>query len=139
MRRWEKVVGAILLIVFLAVFYIVLDANKYRAQVAAIEGEGKVGINPTTELLDFGDLSRGTSAIRRVSIANNTPVPMWIAVVRTGSIYDLTDLDKNYFVMKPRAEERLEFKVYMPASAEIGKMYKGRVYIFRIPAPGAGK
>ncbi len=113
-----------------------LDANKYRAHVLVVAGEGRVGINPTTESLDFGDLSRGTSAIRRVNIENNTPIPMWIAVVRTGGIGELMDLNRNYFTMPGLTRDRIEFTVYMPASAEIGKTYSGRVYIFRIPFIG---
>ena len=68
MKRGEKILAVVLVIVFLFVFYIALDANKYQATVHVIEGEGKVGVNPTTERLDFGDLSPGTSAIRRVDI-----------------------------------------------------------------------
>lgn len=133
MKRSEKVIGIIFLIIFLAVFYIMLDANKYRAEVRVIEGEGRVGVNPTTESLDFGDLSRGTSAVRRVDIQNNTGIPMWIMVVRIGAVSELMDLSQNYFVMPPGASEKIEFTVYMPASAEIDKVYKGRVWIFRIP------
>mgnify|MGYP001578598528 FL=1 len=133
MTKGEKILAIVLIIVFLGVFYIVLDANKYSAQVLVIEGEGRVGINPTTESLDFGDLSRGTSAIRRVGIENQTPIPMWIAVVRVGKISELMDLNKNYFTLAPRRADRIEFTVYMPASAQVGSKYTGRVFIFRIP------
>ncbi len=133
MTKGEKILAIVLIIVFLGVFYIVLDANKYSAQVLVIEGEGRVGINPTTESLDFGDLSRGTSAIRRVGIENQTPIPMWIAVVRVGKISELMDLNKNYFTLSPRSADRIEFTVYMPASAQVGSKYTGRVFIFRIP------
>lgn len=136
MTKGEKILAAVLIIIFLAVFYLALDANKYRAEVLVIEGEGRVGINPTTESLDFGDLSRGTSAIRRVDIENQTPVPMWIAVVRIGKISELMDLDKNYFVLRPGVADTIAFTVYMPASAQVGAKYTGRVFIFRIPAPG---
>ena len=68
MTKGEKILAVVLIIIFLAVFYIALDANKYSAQVLVIEGEGRVGVNPTTERLDFGDLSRGTSAIPRMDI-----------------------------------------------------------------------
>src|SRR3989344_5621991 len=135
MKKWEKIVGIIFLIIFLVIFYIVLDANKYRAQVQAVEGEGRVGINPTTERLDFCDLSRGTSAVRRIEIQNRTAIPMWIAIVHVGGISGLMKLDKNYFTLKPKETEKIEFSVYMPASGEIGRNYTGRVYVFRIPGP----
>ena len=131
--RGEKVLLAFGMVIVLGMFYITLDANKYRAEVRVIEGAGAVGVNPTTELLDFGDLSRGTSAVRRVSIENDTGLRMWIGVARLGSITDLLRLDKNYFVLSGHANERIEFTVYMPASGEVGKMYSGRVFVFRVP------
>lgn len=131
--RGEKALLVFGVVIVLAIFYITLDANKYRAEVRVIEGAGKVGVNPTTELLDFGDLSRGTSAVRRVSIENNTGLRMWIGVMRLGSITDLLRLDKNYFTLPGHANERIEFTVYMPASGEVGKIYTGRVFVFRIP------
>lgn len=135
MKTWEKIVGVILALIFLFVFYVVLDANKYRATVHVIAGEGRVGVNPTTEVLDFGDLSPGTSSVRRVNIVNGTFVPMYVAVFRIGEINQLMELDKNFFVLAPRGETRLEFTVYMPASAPIDQTLEGRVYLFKIPVP----
>jgi hypothetical protein len=131
----EKIGGGIFLVVFLFVFYVTLDANKYAAQVRAIEGEGKVGVNPTTERLDFGDLSRGTSAVRTVSIQNNTFMPFFVATIKIGSIRSLMKLDRNNFILRKGDSAKIEFTTYMPASAEIDKMYTGRVYLFKIPAP----
>src|SRR3989344_3525627 len=84
LKRSEKIAGIIFLVVFLLVFYVTLDANKYGAVVRAIEGAGKVGINPTTERLDFGDLSRGPSAVRTVTVKKATPMPLFVTVVRRG-------------------------------------------------------
>ena len=131
----EKIVGIIFLVIFLLVFYVTLDSNKYAAIVRAIEGEGKVGINPTTERLDFGDLSRGTSAVRTVTVKNDTPMPFFVTVIRIGEIRGLTKMEKNNFVLHKGEEQQLNFTVYMLASAEIGHIYKGRVFVFKIPAP----
>lgn len=136
MKTSEKVIGIILIIVFLFVFYLTLDANKYRALVHVIEGEGKVGINPTDEALDFGDLSRGTSAVRRVNVKNGTFMPMYIISWETGGIGDLMKLDKNFFKLNPKEETKLEYTVYMPASAPIDSDFTGRVYLFKIPTFG---
>ena len=135
LRKTEKILLTLGAIVFLILFYIALDANKYPATVHAIAGEGKVGINPTTEVLDFGDLSPGTSAVRRVDIKNQTPVPMYIAVFRFGAVTDLMKLDKNFFVLRGGQEAKIEFTVYMPASAPIDKTLNGRVILFKIPGP----
>src|SRR3990167_4316862 len=135
MKRGEKILAVVLVIVFLFVFYIALDANKYQATVHVIEGEGKVGVNPTTERLDFGDLSPGTSAIRRVDIENGTSIPMYVAVVNLGSINDLMKINKSSFTLSPDAKDVIEFTVYMPASAPIDATLTGRVFIFKIPRP----
>ena len=135
MKLGEKIFGAIFILVFLVLFYIVLDANKYSATVHVIEGQGKIGINPTTEVIDFGDLSPGTSAVRRIDFRNGTPVPVYVMVFRFGSITDLMKLDDNYFMLPARGQKRLEFSVYMPASAPVNTTMSGRVFIFKIPGP----
>jgi len=135
LSRTEKIVYGLVLAVFLVVFYITLDANKYAAQVHVIEGQGRVGVNPTTEKLDFGDLSPGTQTVRRVDIQNRTPVPVWIAIVRFGDITDLMKIDKNFFVLPGNAETKVEFTVYMPASATVDATMTGRVILFKIPGP----
>lgn len=136
MRFHEKLIAGLMVVVFLFVFYLTLDANKYAAQVLVIEGEGKVGVNPTAESLDFGDLSRGTAAVRRVSIENGTPVPMYIAIFKWGSISDLVKIDQNFFTLGAKESTKIEFTTYMPASAPIGEKYTGRVYLFKIPTFG---
>ena len=132
----EKIAAWVILITFLLVFYVTLDANKYAAQVRTIEGEGKVGVNPTTERLDFGDLSRGTSAVRTVTVKNDTFVPFFVSVIKLGAISDLIKQEQNNFVLRKGQERKMEFTVYMPASAEIDRLYTGRVFVFKIPAPG---
>lgn len=131
----EKILAGLFLLVFLFVFYVTLDANKYQAQALAIEGEGRVGVNPTTERLDFGDLSRGTQAVRTVTINNNTFIPFFVVIWRLGSISGLMKLEDNYFMVQKGEEKKVEFTTYMPASAEIDRMYTGRVFVFKIPAP----
>ncbi|HLD86233.1 MAG TPA: hypothetical protein VJA28_02155 [Patescibacteria group bacterium] len=131
----EKIAAGIILVIFLFVFYITLDANKYAAQVRTIEGEGKVGVNPTTERLDFGDLSRGTSAVRTVTVKNDTVVPFFVSVIKLGAISDLIKQEQNNFVLRKGEERKMEMTVYMPASAEIDHLYTGRVFVFKIPAP----
>ena len=123
----EKIAVWIMLILFLLVFYITLDANKYAAQVRTIEGEGKVGVNPTTERLDFGDLSRGTSAVRTVTVKNDTFMPFFVSVIKLGAISDLIKQEKNNFILRRGDEAKMEMTVYMPASAEIDQDRKSVV------------
>ena len=135
MKTYEKIIGVVLIIIFLFVFYITLDANKFKATVRVVEGESVIGLNPTTEALDFGDLSRGTSAVRRVEVKNNIPFSTYVVMFKTGEIGSLIKIEKNFFRLKPREETKIEYSVYMPASAEIDKTYDGRVYLFKIPLP----
>ncbi len=136
LKQWEKIFLGILLVIFLFIFYLVLDANKYPALVRVIEGEGKVGVNPTDHALDFGDLSRGTSAVRRVNMVNGTFMPMYVMMFKTGSISDLIDIDKNFFRLAPGEETKIEFLSYIPASAPIDANYTGRIFLFKIPTFG---
>ncbi|MEK7493634.1 MAG: hypothetical protein AAB630_00605 [Patescibacteria group bacterium] len=133
LKFWEKAVSIVCAVLVLFLFYVSLDANKYQAVVRVVEGEGRVGVNPTTERLDFGDLSRGTSAVRTVTIKNGTIMPMYVMMVKTGSIADLVDIDTNYLKVPRGAEQKIEFQTYIPASAAIDATYKGRVYVFKIP------
>jgi len=132
----NKIITVILAIIVVFLFYVSLDANKYQAVVHVIEGDGKVGVNPTTERLDFGDLSRGTSATRTVTVDNETFMPMYVMVLKFGSISDLVKLDHNYFRLTKGQSRKIEFSVYMPASAPIDSNYSGRVILFKIPTFG---
>jgi len=136
LKRTGKIASIILAAVFLFLFYVALDANKYQALVHVVEGEGRVGVNPTTERLDFGDLSRGASAVRTVKVENGTFMPMYVAILKFGKLSDLTDISKNYFKLLPDTETEIEFLTYIPASAEIGANYTGRVILFKIPTFG---
>lgn len=130
---YDKLLLLILVLVFLFVFYIALDANKYEATVRAIEEAGTVGVNPTSERLDFGDLSPGTSAVRRVTVENNSFLNMYVIAYDTGDIGGIMDTSDNYFTLKSGDTAELEFEVYMPASATVDATYDGRVYLFKIP------
>ncbi len=64
----KKIVWVIISLIALVLIVQVAVADRYSAQVLVIEGEKKVGVNPTTEKLDFGDLSADTSATRFVTL-----------------------------------------------------------------------
>lgn len=125
------------IMVAVLVFFIIVQiavADKYEAQVIVIEGEKKVGVNPTTERLDFGDLSFDTSATRYVSLQAGG-MDTFVYVMKFGSIAELIDLNKNGFTMREGDEERLEFSLYMPPSAPVGEKFTGGVWVFKIPKP----
>ena len=65
----KKVIWAVVAVLAFVVIVQVAVADKYSAQILVIEGEKKVGVNPTDEKLDFGDLSADTSATRYVTLS----------------------------------------------------------------------
>ena len=123
--------GLMVLIVLIVVVQIGI-ADKYRVQVLVIAGEKKIGVNPTTERLDFGDLSGDTSATRMVTLKAGG-LDTFVHVTKFGGVADLIKVSENNFIMKKGDEKKLEFAMYMPASAPTGSKYTGWVWIFKIP------
>jgi hypothetical protein len=136
--RWGKISmgkkiikGIVVLIIVIAAIQVVI-ADKYRAQVAVIAGDKKVGVNPTTEMLDFGDLSGDTSATRLITMTAGG-MDTYVHVMKFGSIAELIKVSENDFTMKKGDTKKLEFAMYMPPSAQAGQKYNGNVWIFKIP------
>lgn len=130
---WFKRIGyglAVLIIILVAMQIVIAD--KYQAQVAVIAGEKKVGVNPTTERLDFGDLSGDTSATRLVTMKAGG-MDTFVHISKFGGVAELIKVSENNFTMKKGDEKKLEFAMYMPLSAAVDAKYSGWVYIFKIP------
>ncbi len=127
----------VILIVALVLVWLVgiqvMAAERYAAVVNVIEGTDKVGVNPSSDRLDFGDLSRETGASRFVTLKNTGGRAKQIWVVKTGSIAELMKSDKpDWFTLAPGEEVKLELTVRIPVSAPYGKM-SGTVTIFKWP------
>jgi hypothetical protein len=120
----------VLIILFIGIQVAVAD--KYKAQVQVIGGDKKVGVNPTTAMLDFGDLSADTSATRLVTMKAGG-LDTFVHIATIGGISDLIKINENNFTMKKGDEKKIEFSMYMPKSAPVGKWYKGQVVIFKVP------
>ena len=131
--NWLKMVGyGLIVLVVLIIIVQISIADKYRAQVLVIAGEKKVGVNPTTERLDFGDLTGDTSATRMVTLKAGG-MDTFVHVTKFGGVAELIKVSENNFTMKKGDEKKLEFAMYMPSSAPVGSKYTGWVYIFKIP------
>lgn len=122
------VIGALALIVIVVQY---LTATKYEVLVQVIS-ENRVGVNPTEEKLDFGDLPHDKSAIRSVTLNSRGGIDSYIIVYISGDIADLLKVNKNYFTLPAGASEKLEFSLYIPPSAAY-RYYRGRVLIFQLP------
>jgi hypothetical protein len=118
------------LIIFIGVEFI--SAAKYKAVVVVTAQQGTVGINPLAESLDFGELSKGSSSSRFVTLKSEGKISTYIIVFITGEIKDLIEVDKNYFTLSGGEEQKIDFHLDVPVSADKEK-YQGRVFIFRLP------
>jgi len=129
----SKIKIALTVIIALIVWFLVAEfiaADRYQALVNVKEEEGIMGVNPTAESLDFGDLSRGMKAARYLVLKNNGKNNISIKIVVLGEIKDLIKVEKNNFILKPGEEVKINFELTVPPSAEARK-YQGVVYIFK--------
>lgn len=129
----KKIFWVIVAILIILVAVQIVNAEKYKATVLPIEGERKVGVNPTTESLDFGDLSRDTAASRTVTLKSSGTNDSYVWIIKFGALSDLIKTSESSFVLKAGEEKKIEFSVYMPASAPMGQRMNGNVWIFKIP------
>jgi len=128
-----KKIGLIILIVFIWLVAVqIYVADRFNAQVNVIEGSKKIGVNPTTENLDFGDLSKDTSLTRYITLNNESKSDKYIIIWKMGGVTEMMRGTSGNFILKAGQEKKLEFEVYVPPSAEI-KKYTGRVWIFMYP------
>lgn len=129
-------VAIFIVIGIIAIFAIVqvINASKYEMLVNVVEGENVLGLNPTAERLDFGDLSRNNRMVRQITVANGGGMDSFVMVWKRGELSDLVEVDKNFFVVKPKEESKISFEVRIPPSAETRK-YEGKVWVFRVPKP----
>lgn len=132
MTKIKKILLIIAAIAVLLVIIPIINAPKYKMVVNVKEGENVMGINPLTERLDFGDLSRNNGMTRYVSLKNGGKMNAYIAVVKLGEISDLVKVDRNFFTLKPGEEYKLAFEVNIPNSAQFRK-YSGWAMVFIIP------
>ena len=123
------VIGVIIVVVLVVQ---IINAAKYKMLINVVEGENIMGINPLTESLDFGDLSRNNGMTRYVTLESGGGFSTYIIVWKFGNISHLVEVSKNFFTLKPGEEVKLAFEINIPPSAEI-KKYSGWVWIFRLP------
>ena len=125
----------VLFIIFLMAWFAIVQymaADKYEAVVKVMEEGGKIGVNPMTERLDYGDLPKGNASTRFITIENRGGMDIYVAVVKYGGIAELIKVSRNNFVLDPGEKEKLELLLEMPISAD-KEEYKGKVLIFKLP------
>ena len=134
MSKIKLVILIILAVIGIFVIVQFINAAKYEMVVNVVEGENVLGLNPTTERLDFGDLSKNNGIARQVSMENGGGIDIFVAAFKFGELAGLVNLDRNFFVLKPGEEAQISLEAFIPPSAETRK-YEGKVWIFRLPKP----
>ncbi len=132
MSKIKIVILAIIAIILVFAIVQVVNAAKYKMLVNVKEGENIMGVNPLTESLDFGDLSRNNGMTRYVDLKSGGGTSVYVAVFNFGEISDLIKLSQNFFTLKPGEEVKLAYEIQIPPSAEV-KKYSGWTIIFRLP------
>jgi len=129
---FKKVLIVIGLLILVVIVVQVINASKYKMVVNVVDGENIMGVNPLTESLDFGDLSRNNGMTRYITMKSGGGMSTFVIVWKFGNISDLVKLSKNFFKLSSGEEVKLAFEISIPPSAET-KQYKGGVWIFRLP------
>lgn len=132
MSKIKVVILTIIAIIVVFALVQVVNAAKYKMLVNVKEGENVMGINPSSESLDFGDLSRNNGSTRYVNLKSGGSTSVYVAVFNMGEISDLIKLSQNFFTLKPGEEVKLAYEIQIPPSAEVRK-YSGWTIIFRLP------
>ena len=131
-KALRKILFLIIAIVAILIIVQILNAAKYDMAVNVKDGENILGVNPLTNKLDFGDLSRNNGMTRYITLKSSGDVPTYVAIMQFGDISDLVKINKNFFMLSPKEEAKLSFEILIPPSAPI-KKYSGQVWIFRLP------
>ena len=129
---FKKVLIVIGLLILIVIVVQVINASKYKMVINVVDGENIMGVNPLTESLDFGDLSRNNGMTRYITMKSGGGMSTFVIVWKFGNISDLVKLSKNFFKLSSGEEVKLAFEISIPPSAET-KQYKGGVWIFRLP------
>lgn len=132
MSKKKKILWIIGIIIVILLAVQVVNAAKYKMVVNVVEGENVLGVNPMTERLDFGDLSRNNGMIRYVSMQNGGGMPIYVIAWKFGNISELIKLDQNYFTLNSGEEVKIAYEIHIPDSAQIQK-YSGWTIVFRLP------
>jgi len=128
----KKIVSGVAFLVLILILAQVINADKYRAVVRVVDEKGQIGVNPTTEKLDFGDLAKNASMVRYINVNNGGKFKVSVMVLKFGNISDLIKVQDSRFVVSAGETKRIRVEMFMPPSAN-KERYSGWVVVFKIP------
>jgi len=136
-RVWPLTIGraAVLVGILFVILFVAVEigsTQSFSVEVVVVPEEDFVGLNPTTESLDFGDMSNGTAQARYLNLSNEGSLPTRVSVIVTGDVRDFVKVSDAFFTMDPGDSTRVEFTLVVPATVP-EKKYTGRVLVLRTP------
>ena len=126
------ILGAFVLSIVATVLIELAYADKFAMQVNVIKSANKIGINPLTDSLDFGDIYPGGKVKRYITVKNDGPRSTLMVVWVTGTAGEMVTANDSYLTLEPGKKRRLTFLIKVPASASF-QTYQGRVWLIRLP------
>lgn len=136
-RKWRGWQIAVVIIVFILVVLagvLIPFTTSYSSQVIAVEAGGSIGINPSTDRIDFGDMPSGTSVAKAVTLESGGDSSASIRIFIIGGIGSLIKVEPSTsFKMEPGESQQVIFRLSMPATAVPGTKFSGRIFILRLP------
>ncbi|MDO8615492.1 MAG: hypothetical protein Q7T33_07105 [Dehalococcoidia bacterium] len=132
LKLWQlAIVGIPLLMFVLWLTAAARSTSTYSASVLVTET--RHGIADPKSLFDFGDLPPTASIDHKLTLKNDGKVDTYVMIGVFGGIRDFLNIEDAFFSLKPGEERQILVKLSLPATAEPGKEYSGRVVITRLP------
>ena len=132
LRPWQWAITAVLAL--LLVLWLSMTAQStsiYSATVLITEGSH--GIADPKALFDFGDLPPTASIEHKLTLKNDGKFDNYVMIIVSGEIRDFLDIEDAFFNLDPGQEREILVKLSVPATAEPGKRYDGRVVVTYLP------
>lgn len=132
MKSWQIVLTVVAVILIIAIFFFSQNTMIYSSQVVAIEAGENIGMAPFTDRVDFGDIPQGQSVTKTVTLTNGGDNTKSIKIFILGSIANLIDVTPGKS-FELGADQDINFRLTMPASATVGKKFSGKIIILELP------
>lgn len=132
LRPWQWAITAVLaLLLVLWLSMTAQSTSMYSATVLVTEG--RHGVPPPGNPFDFGDLPPTASMETKHTFKNDGKFDTYVMIIVSGEIRDFLDIEDAFFNLDPGQEREILVKLSVPATAEPGKRYDGRVVVTYLP------
>lgn len=132
LRPWQWAITAVLaLLLVLWLSMTAQSTSMYSATVLVTEG--RHGVPPPGNPFDFGNLPPTASMETKHTFKNDGKFDTYVMIIVSGEIRDFLDIEDAFFNLDPGQERGILVKLSVPATAEPGKRYDGRVVVTYLP------